>query len=429
MSDKYLFTGSLPSRNRQKIKNMCGSPRTHPMAPIRNVYIFVADALRWDYLPEAVSSQGSVLKTVAASTLSPTSFASITSGLYPPQHGVWTFSHRISERQNWLLEADEFSTAFWQSDRDDPIYRTLDQDPETSRRVDEMNPPFVNLERELATHAPYGLTKDEEAANDSAMEFLNDESRSLAGLREAYRDGANRAVSIFEERLDALADQGLLDETLVIFTSDHGELLGEYGSLSHVYPVVPELVYVPTVVLHPDGKSPVQSNAFSHVDIPSTVSDVLNVELPYETPGTSAFKETERQNAYSGFSFPAGYSSFGPSEWRLDQYESSVHSLWDSDGGWVFDDSPFRGRLQTALKNLLPMNARKRHVFRQNLGGIAGLVGHLTGRTNQFGEPGFNRDEARRIVDELEERAHPASRQQQLGDDQLDRLENLGYLE
>jgi arylsulfatase A-like enzyme len=40
--------------------------------------------------------------------------------------------------------------------------------------------------------------------------------------------------------------RGILDDSLVIFTSDHGELLGEYNGLyHHQTPVVPELVYVP----------------------------------------------------------------------------------------------------------------------------------------------------------------------------------------
>ncbi|MFA9518697.1 sulfatase-like hydrolase/transferase [Halopenitus sp. H-Gu1] len=394
---------------------------------IRNCYVFVADALRWDYLPDSIRSQGAVRKTVAASTLSPTSFASLTSGLYPPEHGVYTFGHRVKEGQNWLLETEAVDVSFWQSIDEDPIYEVLGQDPITSQRVDEMDTPFINIERELVTHSPYGLTGDEQG-DYSAVEFLNDYTDSLDELRAGYFEGAKRATEIFTKRLDSLEECGLLDETLVIFTSDHGELLGEYGSLSHVYPVVPELVYVPTVVIDPRGQD-VRESLFSHVDIPATIADVLNIDPPYETPGKSAFEAGEREHAYAGFEFPPGYSAFGRSESRLNRHEHSVHSLWDADGGWVFDDSPRRSRLHGAVKHVIPTTPRARNVLKQNPRGLLSLLRQIFRARKQFGKPDFDQDEARRLIDDLKKRGDRAAQQDELGANQLKQLKNLGYLE
>jgi len=60
-----------------------------------------------------------------------------------------------------------------------------------------------------------------------------------------------------------------MDRTLVIFTSDHGELLGEYGGLTgHVRPPCPELVYVPTVFIHPLIKNKkTEESIMRHVDL------------------------------------------------------------------------------------------------------------------------------------------------------------------
>jgi len=49
---------------------------------IKNVYIFVADALRKDYLPNDIKKEGTFVDTIASSTISLTSFASIVSGLH-----------------------------------------------------------------------------------------------------------------------------------------------------------------------------------------------------------------------------------------------------------------------------------------------------------------------------------------------------------
>lgn len=396
------------------------------MAEIRNAYIFVADALRWDFLPDSVAAHGSVLKSVASSTLSPTSFASLTSGLYPPTHGVRTFEHRLDPDRNFLLTSETHSTSLWQSSDEDPLYSVLGQAPTESQRVDEMEPPFINIEREILTHAPYGMTEDESGQQSEAMAYLDDESANLAALREYYERGADRAASVFDERLDSLDERGVLDETLVVFTSDHGELLGEYGSLSHVYPLVPEAVYVPTVIVRPDGVEPNDRSVFSHVDVPATVADVLDIDIPYEAPGTTAYEPTEREGAYAGFEFPAGYGAFGESDSRLDQYASRVHSLWDENGGWVFNDSPRRAQIRDFVKYVLPTSQRRRNVLRQNVRGVFALLGQVFSQTTCFGTPAFSRDRARQLIEEIPRSGHSPGRSR-LGEEQRDRLEHLGY--
>jgi arylsulfatase A-like enzyme len=46
----------------------------------------------------------------------------------------------------------------------------------------------------------------------------------------------------------ALRDQGLLDNTLFIITSDHGENIGEHGLMDHVYCLYDTLLRVPLIV-------------------------------------------------------------------------------------------------------------------------------------------------------------------------------------
>jgi hypothetical protein len=188
------------------------------------------------------------------------------------------------------------------------------------------------------------------------------------------------------------------------------------------------LVYVPTVVIDPRGED-IRQSVFSHVDIPATIADVLDIDPSYETPGKSAFAGGEREHAYCGFEFHPKYSAFGKSESRLDRHGQSVHSLWDGDGGWVFDDSPWRSRPHEAFKHTFPMTTRKRNVLRQNPRGILSLLGQIFRTRKRFGEPGFGRREARRLVGELKRRSDRAAEKDELGADQLEHLENLGYLE
>ena len=75
--------------------------------------------------------------------------------------------------------------------------------------------------------------------------------------------------------MDVLGDRGLAEETLVIYTSDHGELLGEYGFFGHTHLATPEIVYVPTTFCHPDLEPSAEPSLLHHVDLLPTVASVL----------------------------------------------------------------------------------------------------------------------------------------------------------
>ncbi|MDP8248808.1 MAG: sulfatase-like hydrolase/transferase, partial [Candidatus Tritonobacter lacicola] len=73
--------------------------------------------------------------------------------------------------------------------------------------------------------------------------------------------------------LDALDDLDLWKDTVVVFTSDHGELCGAHGGLRNKGPVSYEQnVHVPAIVVHPDVKGGQTTRALtSHIDILPTL--------------------------------------------------------------------------------------------------------------------------------------------------------------
>ena len=73
--------------------------------------------------------------------------------------------------------------------------------------------------------------------------------------------------------LDALDDLDLWKETVVVFTSDHGELAGAHGGLRNKGPVAYEQnVHVPMIVVHPDVKGGQTTRALtSHIDLLPTL--------------------------------------------------------------------------------------------------------------------------------------------------------------
>jgi arylsulfatase A-like enzyme len=88
---------------------------------------------------------------------------------------------------------------------------------------------------------------------------------------------------------DELARKGVLDDTLVIITADHGEQFGEHGLFSHGNSLYRPLLYVPLMLLLP-GQVPQRiklSNEASLHEIPATVVDLLGINANYQFPGKS----------------------------------------------------------------------------------------------------------------------------------------------
>jgi arylsulfatase A-like enzyme len=100
-----------------------------------------------------------------------------------------------------------------------------------------------------------------------------------------YYAGVSQADAMLGEILDELERQGVLDETLVIVTADHGEELGDHGLWEHNFMYETNL-RVPLVMALP-GRIPagVRSDALVEtVDLVPTVCSLLSVAPPHE-PG------------------------------------------------------------------------------------------------------------------------------------------------
>ena len=92
---------------------------------------------------------------------------------------------------------------------------------------------------------------------------------------------------------DHLKKNRLFDETLVIFTGDHGESLGEHGEPTHGYFAYNSTIWVPLIISFPGINPGKVEQAVSHADIFPTVCDVLNIENPSFLQGVSLLPALE----------------------------------------------------------------------------------------------------------------------------------------
>ncbi|MBN2199407.1 MAG: sulfatase-like hydrolase/transferase [Candidatus Aminicenantes bacterium] len=100
-------------------------------------------------------------------------------------------------------------------------------------------------------------------------------------------------VSYLDEQLgrlfDALKDRGLFDRTMIVFTADHGECLGEHDIFFGHRTLYEETLHVPLIIRDPSGSRERKriTSLTNHVDILPTILDLLSLPLPEKARGKS----------------------------------------------------------------------------------------------------------------------------------------------
>ena len=131
-------------------------------------------------------------------------------------------------------------------------------------------------------------TADEYMRDYAAVEEDVSTEEGWRRLRAHYFANVNLVDRMVGRITSAIDDAGVADDTVVVFTSDHGDMLGDHGMLEKrsMYDEssrVPMLMRVPWL-------SREQTNvpgSMSHVDLAPTVLDLLGDPVPYHMQGKS----------------------------------------------------------------------------------------------------------------------------------------------
>lgn len=112
------------------------------------------------------------------------------------------------------------------------------------------------------------------------------ERPSAAAMQALYRGEVTFADEHFGRLLGWLEEQGLREETLVVFTSDHGEEFVEHGLRGHGKAVFEESTHVPLVFSHPAlFPSARRSERVDLLDLAATLAGIGGATPPRHWPG------------------------------------------------------------------------------------------------------------------------------------------------
>jgi hypothetical protein len=229
-----------------------------------------------------------------------------------------------------------------------PPFQMIGATGDDTAALADLDPPFVAVEHHKGGHMPYGFTFDEYA---SAEDFFRHKQPSLAELPALYEESVRTAEQRFLTICDRLVERGLLSDTLVIYTSDHGEALGETdnsATIGHGDPISPDLVDVPIVFAGAGLPDADLGTVLSGVDVGPTALGALGrsdsagrrvdgYDCWHDSPEDRLLR-SERWVTYDA-----------PIVGDIDRYRAA--SVWDRNGGFVFHRGSRLARLALAVGN------------------------------------------------------------------------------
>jgi len=163
-------------------------------------------------------------------------------------------------------------------------------DEQAIQRIAEYTGPFTARQQFKDGRSPVPLMPDEVTNREQHELMVTGYDASIA-----YTDHHLQQV------LDALDEQGVLDETVIIITGDHGDAFGEHGIYSdHV--CADECIHrIPLIVRWPGVTTPGSASdaLLYHTDFAPTLCEMLDAPIPAQWDGRS-FAPALRGEPFAG---------------------------------------------------------------------------------------------------------------------------------
>ncbi len=316
-----------------------------PVQPGVNVIVVSYDALRADALGlygssretspnlDAFAGESVVFdRAYTVAPVTPTSFASAFTGLLPHRvFHAWNLSYddTLARRfaaggyrtaafvNNVQLTAERhFDTGFelyelYRSRPDEEVLEGAVAWLEENRQarifvwIHFLSPHSPYEYREASSHL-YDESYEGRFERTTGRKFETDDRREIARLKSLYEGEVFYADALFGQLRSALEETGLLANSLVVVTSDHGEEFYEHGGFQHDR-LTEEHVRVPLLVYHPAVRSASRSQVLtSNVDLFPTLLSVAGLEADLVLDGRDLTRLSTPPEWIAGVSMTGG---------------------------------------------------------------------------------------------------------------------------
>jgi arylsulfatase A-like enzyme len=202
--------------------------------------------------------------------------------------------------------------------------------------------------------------------------YLTEEE--LTHMRALYSGEATMVDNWIGKLLAKVEDLGLFDDTVVIFTTDHGFYLGEHGLVGKITNLYREVAHIPLFIRFPDGRHQKIDALTQPPDIMPTILELAGIDIPETVQGKSLLpllegKGWEREIAVSSWAIihePATEERISLNPYNWAQYAWKLKPSTITDGEWTLIVGA--GDMQPELYHIPSDPNQERNVFEENKG-------------------------------------------------------------
>jgi arylsulfatase A-like enzyme len=179
---------------------------------------------------------------------------------------------------------------------------------------------------------PTDETAQRQRIADDASAPAEQAAADAAALRGLYGEEVLEVDRAFAALMDGLTAAGMMDDTLVVFTADHGEALGDEptGFLFGHPSIRPAIEHIPLAFYNPRLKPGTAGGTWSQVDVVPTILGALGVTVETEPLAGIDHATASRTTA---FQLHFGNNPDTPPDHRqLAITDGAVRVVWHCDG-------------------------------------------------------------------------------------------------
>lgn len=166
-------------------------------------------------------------------------------------------------------------------------------------RLSESSAPFFLLIHSFEVHDPFQPKEPYNGMFDSVPGYeritMSDLIAANATTTDRERNASyalryDQGIRAADDRIGAFLESipaEILDSTVIILTSDHGEAFGEHDKVWHANNIYEEEVHVPLLMRIPGLSGKRISTPVSLIDLAPTILDFANIDTPREFTGSS----------------------------------------------------------------------------------------------------------------------------------------------
>jgi choline-sulfatase len=134
---------------------------------------------------------------------------------------------------------------------------------------------------------PWGFTPDEWGPPPPRHPWDLASMADVKQLFDGYDVGVRYADDTVGQLCSKLDDIGVLDDTAILISSDHGEALGELGVYADHQGADEATAHIPAVLAWPGVPAGVQTGLHYHLDVAATVAELAGARRPRHWDGAS----------------------------------------------------------------------------------------------------------------------------------------------